>query len=125
MRPWPCGCRCGGLASWSHPHHTIRSGGRVLVVQGSPTTAVVRGREGESVVLLSGELPAELTDESLAPVLDLAAAVLDAEEMQLFLRCLDRLRAGDTTRTRRVEIDGAVLTVYSHPTGPQPQPAES
>ena len=87
----------------------------MLVVQGGPTTAVVRGREGESVVLLSGELPAELSDESLAPVLDLAAAVLDAEEMQLFLRCLDRLRAGDTARTRRVEIDGAVLTVYSHP----------
>ena len=86
----------------------------MLVVQGGPTTAVVRGREGESVVLLSGELPADLTDESLAPVLDLAAAVLDAEEMRLFLRCLDRLRAGDTARTRRVEIDGAVLTVYSH-----------
>jgi hypothetical protein len=86
----------------------------VLVVQGGPTTAVVRGREGESVVLLSGELPAELTDESLAPVLDLAAAVLDDAEMQLFLRCLDRLRAGDTARTRRVEVDGAVLTVYSH-----------
>jgi hypothetical protein len=34
--------------------------------------------------------------------------------MRLFLRCLDRLRAGDTARTRRVEIDGAVLTVYSH-----------
>ncbi|MBR7824722.1 hypothetical protein KDK95_00255 [Actinospica sp. MGRD01-02] len=86
----------------------------MLVVQGGPTTAVVRGREGESVVLLSGELPAELTDESLAPVLDLAAAVLDDAEMQLFLRCLDRLRAGDTTRTRRVEVDGAVLTVHSH-----------
>jgi hypothetical protein len=35
--------------------------------------------------------------------------------MRLFLRCLDRLRAGDTARTRRVEMDGAVLTVYSHP----------
>jgi hypothetical protein len=87
----------------------------VLVVQGGPTTAVVRGQKGESVVLLSGELPADLNDESLAAVLDLAAAVLDAAEMQLFRRCLDRLRAGDTSRTRRVEIDGAVLTVYSHP----------
>jgi hypothetical protein len=75
---------------------------------------VVRGHSGESVVLLSGELPAELTDESLAGVLDLAAAVLDAEEMRLFRRCLDELRAGDTSRSRRVEIDGAVLTVYSH-----------
>ena len=86
----------------------------MLVVRGGPTTAVVRGRSGESVVLLSGELPAELTDENLAGVLDLAAAVLDAEEMDLFVRCLEALRAGDTTGTRRVEIDGAVLTVYSH-----------
>jgi hypothetical protein len=75
---------------------------------------VVRGHTGESVVLLSGELPPDLTDENLASVLDLAAAVLDAEEMLLFRRCLDELRAGDTSRSRRVEIDGAVLTVYSH-----------
>lgn len=87
----------------------------MLVVQGGPTTAVVRGRTGESVVLLSGELPVELTDESLTGVLDLAAAVLDDAEMQLFRRCLDELRAGDTSRTRRVEVDGAVLTVYSEP----------
>lgn len=86
----------------------------MLVVRGGPTTAVVRGHTGESVVLLSGELPAELTDENLAGVLDLAAAMLDPEEMQLFRRCLEQLRAGDTSRTRRVEIDGAVLTVYSH-----------
>ena len=65
------------------------------------------------MVLLSGELPAELTDESLVGVLDLAAAVLDDAEMRLFRRCLDELRAGDTTRSRRVEVDGAVLTVYS------------
>jgi hypothetical protein len=85
----------------------------VLVVQGSPTTAVVRGHGGESIVLLSGELPAELTDESVLQVLDLAAAVLDEAEMNLFRRCLETLRAGDTSRTRRVEIDGAVLTVHS------------
>jgi hypothetical protein len=58
-------------------------------------------------------LPVELTDESLTGVLDLAAAVLDDAEMRLFRRCLDELRAGDTSRTRRVEVDGAVLTVYS------------
>ncbi|WP_232248648.1 hypothetical protein [Streptacidiphilus rugosus] len=85
----------------------------MLVVQGGPTTAVVRGRSGESVVLLSGELPAELTDEALEGVLDLAAAVLDTAEMLLFRRCLDALRRGDLSRTRRVEIDGAVLTVHS------------
>ncbi len=85
----------------------------MLVVHGGPTTAVVRGKTGESVVLLSGELPAHMTDENLAGVFDLAAAVLDAEEMDLFRRCLHQLRAGDTARFRRVEIDGAVLTVYS------------
>ena len=85
----------------------------MLVVQGGSTTAVVRGQTGESVVLLSGELPAELTDESLRQVLDLAAAVLDQAEMHLFERCLDALRRGDTSRNRRIEIDGAVLTVSS------------
>jgi hypothetical protein len=85
----------------------------VLVVQGGPTTAVVRDHTGESVVLLSGELPAKLTDENVSEVLDLAAAVLDDAEMELFSRCLDALRAGDVSRTHRVEIDGAVLTVYS------------
>lgn len=92
----------------------------MLVVRGGPTTAVVRGHSGESVVLLSGELPAELTDENLAVVLDLAAAVLDAEEMDLFVRCLEQLRAGDLTGTRRVEVDGAVLTVYSQAEGETP-----
>jgi hypothetical protein len=85
----------------------------VLVVQGGPTTAVVRRPTGESVVLLSGELPAVLTDESLRQVLDLAAAVLDQAEMQLFERCLEALRSGDTSRNRRIEIGGAVLTVSS------------
>ncbi|WP_236653234.1 hypothetical protein [Streptacidiphilus melanogenes] len=85
----------------------------MLVVQGGPTTAVVRGRTGESVILLSGELPAELTEDALGPVLDVASAVLDGEEMILFRRCLDALRRGDISRTRRIEIDGAVLTVYS------------
>jgi hypothetical protein len=84
----------------------------VLVVQGSPTTAVVRGSSGESVVLLSGELPAELTDANLAEVLHLAAAVLDGAEMLLFRRCLAALRRGDLAGTRRIEIDGAVLTVH-------------
>ena len=85
----------------------------MLVVQGSPTTAVVRGSSGESVVLLSGELPAELTDANLAEVLHLAAAVLDGAEMLLFRRCLDALRRGDLDGTRRIEIDGAVLTVHT------------
>ena len=85
----------------------------MLVVQGSPTTAVVRGSSGESVVLLSGELPAELTEANLAEVLHLAAAVLDGEEMLLFRRCLGALRRGDLDRTSSVEIGGAVLTVYA------------
>lgn len=85
----------------------------MLVVRGGPTTAVVRRQTGESVVLLSGELPAELTDENLKLVLDLATAVLDEAELQLFERCLDALRRGDTLRNQRIEIDGAVLTVFS------------
>jgi hypothetical protein len=83
----------------------------VLVVQGGSTTAVVRGHSGESVVLLSGELPAELSDENLKQVLDLAAAVLDQTEMRLFERCLAALGRGETPANRRIEIDGAVLTV--------------
>ena len=86
----------------------------MLVVKGSPTTAVVRGSSGESVVLLSGELPAELTEANLAEVLQLAAAVLTGEEMLLFRRCLAALRRGELDGTRRsVEVDGAVLTVYA------------
>ena len=85
----------------------------MLVVQGGPATAVVRGHTGESVVLLSGELPADLTDENLKQVLDLAAAVLDQTEMRLFERCLEALRRGETASNRRIEIDGAVLTVSS------------
>ncbi len=85
----------------------------MLVVQGSPTTAVVRGSSGESVVLLSGELPAELTDANLAELFHLAAAVLDGAEMLLFRRCVAALRRGDLDGTRRIEIDGAVLTVHT------------
>jgi hypothetical protein len=83
----------------------------VLVVHGGTTTAVVRGRTGESVVLLSGELPDVLTDASVAELLDLAAAVLGGEEMQLFRRCLATLRRGEGPAPRRIEVDGAVLTV--------------
>ena len=85
----------------------------MLVVHGGPTTAVARGSSGESVVLLSGELPADLSDAGLAEVLHLAAAVLDGEEMLLFRRCLAALRRGDLDGTRRIEIDGAVLTVHT------------
>jgi hypothetical protein len=85
----------------------------VLVVHGGSTTAVVRGQTGESVVLLSGELPADLSDDGLKQVLDLAAAILDQEEMGLFERCLGALREGEASGNRRIEIDGAVLTVYA------------
>ncbi|MBR7834667.1 hypothetical protein KDL01_15440 [Actinospica durhamensis] len=73
----------------------------------------MRKHTGESVLLLSGELPTELTDENLKQVLDLATAVLDPTELKLFERCLDALRRGDTCRNRRIEIDGAVLTIFS------------
>jgi hypothetical protein len=84
----------------------------VLVVHGGPTTAVIRGRTGESVVLLSGELPEVLTDAAVDELVDLASALLTEEEVQLFRRCLDAVRQGVTIARRRIEIGGAVLTVY-------------
>ncbi|MEV4439186.1 hypothetical protein AB0K09_09215 [Streptomyces sp. NPDC049577] len=85
----------------------------MLVVSGGSTSnAVVRGRTGESVVLLSGELPGVLTEESVSELLDLAAAVLSDEEMAMFRDCLRALRNGGCRDGRRIEVDGAVLTVY-------------
>ena len=76
------------------------------------TTAIVKGPTGESVVLLSGELPADLTDASIGELLDLAAAVLSEDELALFDQCLAMLRRGEGPTPQRIEINGAVLTVY-------------
>lgn len=84
----------------------------MLFVHGGPTTAVVRGPAGESVVLLSGELPEELTEKAVFDLLDLAAAILDTDELALFHACLRTLRAGGLRAGRRIEVEGAVLTVY-------------
>ncbi|MER7933862.1 hypothetical protein AB0N99_33055 [Streptomyces sp. NPDC093272] len=73
---------------------------------------MVRGPDGESVVLLSGELPEVLTDASVSELLDLAAAILDTAELALFEECLDALRRNGMRAGRRIEVDGAVLTVY-------------
>ncbi|MFF4205879.1 hypothetical protein ACFYZ8_35090 [Streptomyces sp. NPDC001668] len=81
-------------------------------MHGGPATAVVRGPAGESVVLLSGELPEVLTDQSVTELLELAAAVLDADELPLFHTCLKALRRDGLRAGRRIEIDGAALTVY-------------
>ncbi|MGW2211015.1 hypothetical protein [Streptomyces sp. NPDC001781] len=81
-------------------------------MHGGPATAVVRGPEGESVVLLSGELPEVLTDQAVRELLDLAAAILSATELALFRTCLDALRANGMRAGRIIEVDGAVLTVY-------------
>jgi hypothetical protein len=83
-----------------------------LFVHGGPATAVVRRPAGQPVVLLSGELPEILTEEAVAELLDLAAAVLDADELELFHSCLDRLRTDGMRAGRRIEVEGAVLTVY-------------
>ncbi|MEU6342957.1 hypothetical protein ABZ883_18685 [Streptomyces sp. NPDC046977] len=88
-------------------------GVHVLFVQGASATAVVRHRTGESVVLLSGELPSVLTPSSLNELLNLAAAVLTPEEMELFRSCLTALRCGEKLQERRIEVSGAVLTVHS------------
>ncbi|MGW2963380.1 hypothetical protein ACWDGI_33650 [Streptomyces sp. NPDC001220] len=81
-------------------------------MHGGPATAVVRGPDGESVVLLSGELPEVLTDASVTELLDLAAAILDTGELALFGECLHALRRNGMRAGRRIEVDGAVLTVY-------------
>ncbi|WP_431947247.1 hypothetical protein [Actinacidiphila sp. bgisy167] len=88
-------------------------GVHVLVVHGATATAVVRHRSGEPVVMLSGELPEVLTPAALDELLNLAAAVLTSEETALFRRCLTALRCGEKLREHRIEIEGAVLTVYS------------
>nr|WP_221462833.1 hypothetical protein [Streptomyces olivoverticillatus] len=62
--------------------------------------------------MLSGELPHVLTDRSVAELLDLAAAVLTGEEMAMFRDCLRELRSGGGLGLRRIEVGGAVLTVY-------------
>lgn len=64
------------------------------------------------MALLSGELPSDLTDAALGELLDLAAAVLGEEELTLFARCLTTLRRGEGPTPQRIEINGAVLTVY-------------
>ena len=50
-----------------------------MFVHGGPATAVVRKPDGESVVLLSGELPEVLTDASVTELLDLAAPLADED----------------------------------------------
>ncbi|MFG2312982.1 hypothetical protein ACGFS9_30560 [Streptomyces sp. NPDC048566] len=84
----------------------------MLVVHGSPTTAVVRGTTGEPVILLSGELPETLTATALQDVMNMALAVLDAEEMTLFRRCLTALQCGEKLEERYIEISGATLTIF-------------
>ncbi|MFL4950013.1 hypothetical protein ACJ6WE_22315 [Streptomyces sp. MMS24-I31] len=73
---------------------------------------MVRNPAGDAVVLLSGELPEVLTDQALAELLDLAAAILEADELVLFHKCLQTLRRNGMRAGRRIEVDGAVLTVY-------------
>jgi hypothetical protein len=83
----------------------------VLFVHGGPATAVVRGPAGESVVLLSGELPEVLTDQSVTELVELAAAVLDADELPLFHTCLRTLRR-DGLRRPPDRDRRSVPTVY-------------
>ncbi|MGW1803215.1 hypothetical protein ACWCQN_47325 [Streptomyces sp. NPDC001984] len=84
----------------------------MLVVHGVFATAVVRDGTGEPVVLLSGELPEALTPSSLNDLMNLAAAVLDTGELDLFYTCLAALRCGEKLEERRIWVDGAVLTIY-------------
>ncbi|MFD0116780.1 hypothetical protein ACFVZL_16495 [Streptomyces sp. NPDC058320] len=84
----------------------------MLVVHGASATAIVRDRTGEPVVLLSGELPETLTPTTLDELLSLAAAVLDTHELDLFRTCLTALHCEEQLHERRIEVSGAILTVY-------------
>ncbi|MEU6709265.1 hypothetical protein [Streptomyces wuyuanensis] len=84
----------------------------MLVVPRASATAVVRDRTGEPVVLLSGELPSALTPSGVQELLNLASAVLETEELELFRRCLSALRCGEKLQETRIEVSGAVLTIY-------------
>lgn len=84
----------------------------MLVVHGVFATAVVRDRTGEPVVLLSGELPEMFTPSSLNDLMNLAAAVLNTDELDLFYKCLAALRCGEKLSERRIWVNGAVLTIY-------------
>lgn len=84
----------------------------MFVVQGSSTTAVVRGTTGEPVVLLSGELPECLTASALDDVMNMALAILDEDEMKLFRECLTALRYGEKLEERQIEVSGATLTIF-------------
>ncbi|WP_351237754.1 hypothetical protein [Streptomyces sp. NPDC002133] len=84
----------------------------MLVVPRASATAVVRDRTGEPVVLLTGELPSALSPSGVNELLNLAAAVLDKEELELFRSCLAALRCGEKLQESRIEVSGAVLTIY-------------
>ncbi|MFG3304120.1 hypothetical protein [Streptomyces wuyuanensis] len=84
----------------------------MLVVPRASATAVVRDRTGEPVVLLAGELPSALTPSGVQELLNLASAVLETEELELFRRCLSALRCGERLQETRIEVSGAVLTIY-------------
>ncbi|GAA0676521.1 hypothetical protein GCM10010193_32090 [Kitasatospora atroaurantiaca] len=84
----------------------------MLVVHGGSNTVVVRDQTGRPVVMLSGERPEALTSAILAGLLDLAAAVLTAGELERLERRLAALRNGGTVKSTRLEIEGVVLTLY-------------
>ncbi|WP_229841582.1 hypothetical protein [Streptomyces brasiliensis] len=64
------------------------------------------------MVLLSGELPDTLTPSGLNDLMNLAAAVLNTDELDLFYKCLAALRCGEKLSERRIWVNGAVLTIY-------------
>lgn len=84
----------------------------MLVVHGGSTTAIVRDRTGQPVVLLSGPHPGALTSAILTSLRNLAAAVLTAGETERLEHCLAALRRGDLIKHSRMEVEGVVLTLY-------------
>ncbi|MFF4788908.1 MULTISPECIES: hypothetical protein [unclassified Streptomyces] len=73
-------------------------------------TAVVRGSNGETVVLLPGDARQEVPEATLTDLIKAATAVLSAAELQTISRVIPRLTTSQMDSC--VSVDGMALTVY-------------
>ncbi len=82
----------------------------MLVVQGAPTTAVVRSSTGEAVILLAGDSLRQIPETTVTDMIKAAAAVLSAAELQTVNNAVPKLGTGPADF--HVRCDGRELTVY-------------
>lgn len=82
----------------------------MLVVQGAPTTAVVRSHTGEAVVLLSGATLRQIPEKTFTEMIKAAAAVLSAAELKTVHNAVPSLGTGPPDF--HVHVGGKELTVY-------------